>query len=291
MRRKLLSLCLIALIFLMMPCAALAADFSAARKGSISVDLKDPDGVSPIVGAEFSLYYVATVGRNSSYNLAYVINDEYKEDIDLNDPDLLNNLDKFVREKEDLPSEKRVTDSQGNIFYDQLPTGLYFVKQDNAVEGYAPCSSFLVTLPEKTDNGYNYAINASPKTDVVRLTDITIKKVWNTDSYSKIADSVMVQLLKDDVVLETALLNAENDWQIVYEDMPESDGYSILEINVPKGFKATYSRNAYEFTVTNSSSLAQTGQLVWPVPVLAMIGLIFITAGMVIIRKSRDGNA
>lgn len=279
-----------ALIFLMMPSAALAADFSAGRKGSISITLTDPDGVSPIAGAELSLYYVAEVGRNNSYNLAYMINDEYKGLIDLNDAELPSALDKFVGENE-LPSQKLVTDSQGNVFYGELPTGLYFVKQSNTVEGYAPCSSFLVTLPEKTENGYNYSINASPKTDVERLTDITIKKVWNTDSYSKISDEVMVQLLKDGVVLETALLNSENDWKITYEDMPASDGYSILEINVPKGFKATYSANAYEFTVTNSSSLAQTGQLVWPIPVLAMIGLVLISAGTVIIRKTRDDNA
>ena len=291
MRHKLISFCLVIFTFLMIPSAAYALDFSEGRKGSVSITLTDPDGVTPIVGAELSLYYVASVGRNNSYNLAYVIADEFKAcGIDLNDPELVSKLDSVVLEN-NLTAKKLISDSNGKVVFNNLPTGLYFIKQTNSVAGYAPCSSFLVTLPEKVGDGYNYEINASPKTDVERLTDITIKKVWNTDSYSKAADSVTVQLLRDNVVVETAVLSKNNNWQITYKDMPQSDKYSVKEVNVPKGFTATYSQKDFVFTVTNTSSLAQTGQLVWPIPVLAVAGLVFITAGAIILRKSRNNNA
>ena len=73
--------------------------------------------------------------------------------------------------------------------------------------------------------------------------------------------------------------------------MPESDAYSIKEINVPKGFTATYSKTGYVFTVTNTSTLIQTGQLMWPIPVLAISGMLFIAAGIVLLQKKGKTNA
>jgi hypothetical protein len=159
------------------------------------------------------------------------------------------------------------------------------------VEGYAPCTSFLVTVPNENNNGYVYDVNASPKTDVARLTTIIIKKVWNTDASTQAADSVTVQLLRNGVIVETATLSDQNNWQVTYSDMPESDAYSIKEVSVPKGFTATYSKSGYTFTVTNTASLIQTGQLVWPIPVLAMLGLCLITVGTIVLRKTRNENA
>jgi hypothetical protein len=147
-----------------------------------------------------------------------------------------------------------------------------------------------VTVPNYSTEGYVYNVNASPKTDIARHTSITIKKVWNTDASTKAADSVTVQLLQDGSVVDTATLNSKNNWQVTYTDMPKSDAYSILEVNVPKGFTATYSQNGYVFTVTNSASLIQTGQLIWPIPVLAMTGIFLITIGTIILQKSRNGN-
>jgi hypothetical protein len=101
----------------------------------------------------------------------------------------------------------------------------------------------------------------------------------------------MVQLLRNGVVVETATLSDQNNWQVTYTDMPESDVYSIVEVNVPRGFTATYSQSGYVFTVTNTASLVQTGQMIWPIPVLAMAGLCLITVGTIVLRKTRNENA
>lgn len=148
--------------------------------------------------------------------------------------------------------------------------GLYFVKQTGAVEGFAPCRAFLVTVPFQTNSGLRYDVDASPKTNVERLVTITVKKVWNTDKPTATPSSVIVQLLRNGEVVETATLNKQNNWQVTYTGMPESDGYTIKEVNIPKGFTAIYNRKGYEFTVTNTASLAQTGQLIWPIPVLEL---------------------
>ena len=140
-------------------------------------------------------------------------------------------------------------------------------------------------------DSYVYAVDASPKTEVAKLTSITIKKVWNTDASTKAADSITVQLLRHEKVVETATLSETNNWQVTYTDMPESDGYRIIEVNVPQGFTATYGRNGYSFTVTNTPSLAQTGQVIWPIPVFTLAGMIFLMMGFVILRKPGKKNA
>jgi hypothetical protein len=136
-----------------------------------------------------------------------------------------------------------------------------------------------------------YEVNASPKTEVSKLTSITIKKVWNTDESTEATEHIIVQLLKDGTVVKTATLSKDNNWQITYNDMPESDAYSIKEIDVPKGFTATYSQTGYVFTVTNTSTLIQTGQLMWPIPVLAVGGMLLIAVGITLLQNKRNTNA
>ena len=291
MGRKLISVFLIVWVLIVMPITAFAQDFDSNRVGSISVTLMDQDGKTPIAGAELSLYYVATVSLNSKNNLSYTFTNVFEDcGCALDDPALSVKLDTFVKDHS-VSAEKLVTDAHGNVTFTNLPLGLYFMQQTNTVAGYAPCTSFLVTVPNHNTDGYVYDVNASPKTDIVKLTDITIRKVWNTDPSTKTADSVTIQLLRDGVIVETTTLSAQNNWQAIYTDMPESDVYSIVEVNVPKGFTATYSQKGYTFTVTNTASLAQTGQLIWPIPVLAMAGLLFLVTGFAILRKAEKHNA
>lgn len=291
MRHKLISVFLIAWILFMTPMTAFAQDFDSDRVGSISVTLMDHDGKTPISGADLSLYYVATVKLNNKNNSSYTFTNAFKDcGCALDDPALSVKLDAFVKEHS-VFAEKLVTDAHGNAAFTNLPLGLYFVQQTNTVAGYASCTSFLVTVPNHNADGYVYDVDASPKTDVAKLTDITIKKVWNTSASAKSADSVTIQLLRDGVVVETATLSDQNNWQVTYTDMPESDAYSIVEVNVPKGFTATYSQSRYVFTVTNTASLAQTGQMIWPIPVLAITGLCLIAVGTIVLRKTRNKNA
>ena len=290
MGRKLISVFLAVCALLLLPVTAFAQDFDPERTGSITVTLLDPQGQIPLAGAEFSVYYVATANLNSSGKLQYAFTEEFARcGCALEDPELSVKLAAFVQEQA-APVAALVTDDRGYAEITQLPLGLYLLKQNNTVAGYARCTAFLVTVPSYGEEGFVYDVNASPKTDVTKLTAIGIKKVWNTDESDSVADSVTVQLKKDGIVIATAVLNDRNKWQIVYTDMPESDAYTIVEVDVPKGFVATYSQNGYLFTVTNSAFLIQTGQPVWPIPVLALVGLCLIALGTVVLRKTRGAN-
>ena len=63
--------------------------------------------------------------------------------------------------------------------------------------------------------------------------------------------------------------------------------YSVKEINIPKGYTATYQQNGFTFTVTNTSTLIQTGQLKWPIPVLAGAGLLLFAGGWILYSKGK----
>ena len=291
MGRKILALCLTMLLLVTFVITVSAEGFAPGTTGSISVTLTEQYEKTPIAGAELSVYHIATVGINTDRKLNYIYTEAFaKTGIAIDDPDLATKLDAFLSENE-VTAIKLRTDTNGAASCAELPLGLYFVRQTNAVEGFAPCTPFLVTVPMEAAEGYVFAVNASPKTEVAKLTAITIKKVWNTDASTQAADSVTVQLLRNDKVVETAILSESNNWQITYTDMPESDAYSIKEVNVPKGFTATYKQQGYVFTVTNTSTLIQTGQLIWPVPVLAFIGVLLIAAGSVLLQKKRKQDA
>ena len=291
MGRKILALSMVILLVLTCGVTAFAEDLDLLRTGSISVTLTEQYSKTPIVGAELSVYFIATVGINTDGNLNYVLNEDYAGlGFAVDDPELVSKLDAYLLDNE-MPSIWLITDENGSASCENLPLGLYFIHQVNTVEGLAPCTPFLVTLPAETDGGYVYEVNATPKTEVAKLTDITIKKVWNTDASSKATDSVTVNLLRGGQVVQTAVLSESNNWQITYTDMPESDAYTIEEVDVPKGFTATYKQRGYVFTVTNTSTLIQTGQLVWPIPVLAFAGVLLIGAGSVLLRKKRSHDA
>ena len=291
MSRKIIIFCLTILLISTCSYTVFAEEYNPNLTGSISVTLTDKKQSEAIVGAELSLYYVATVIMDENENLIYNYTNDFKQlDCAIDDAELATKLDAFVSHH-NVPSTKIITNIDGAAMCNGLPLGLYFIKQTGAVEGFAPCTPFLVTVPNEKDGEYLYDVNASPKTEVARLVSITIKKVWNTDKSTEAADSVTVQLLRNGNVVKTAILNMQNNWQITYADMPESDTYSIKEVNIPKGFTATYKQEDYVFTVTNTSTLIQTGQLIWPIPVLAISGMLLIAVGIILLQKKRKTNA
>ena len=291
MRRKIMVLCLVAFLILSCPMTAFAKEGNIREKGEITLTLTEPTDKQPIKGAEFEVYYVASGGMDAYQNLFYAYTSPFWDcDFSLKDPELVEKLSAYVEEKA-ISSVKITTDADGKAVCGDLALGLYLVKQTKVLEGFSLCTPFLVTVPMKTEAGFEYSVNAAPKTDIVREVSITIKKVWNTGKSATIPASVSVQLLRGSEVVETAVLNKDNNWQITYKDMPQSDAYSIKEVNVPKGFTATYGKNQLVFTVTNTASLAQTGQLIWPIPVLAAAGLFFLIAGFVLLGKPRKVDA
>ena len=261
------------------------------RQGSISVTLTERVDNTLIAGAELSLYRVADVFHGNDGALQYRYTTAFEScDFAVTDSDLAKKLEGFVENKS-IDSIKMTTDGQGKAVFPELDMGLYLVIQSNTVSGYSPCKPFIVSLPLETKGVYQYDVDASPKTEIAKLTDITIQKVWNKDETASLPESITVQLLLGDDVIKTATLTEKNGWKVTYENMAQSDEYTVREENVPEGYTATYQKNGYNFTVTNTAPLIQTGQLNWPIPVLAAVGLFLIAAGVVVLQRGKRNNA
>lgn len=181
-----------------------------------------------------------------------------------------------------------------------LSTGLYLVVQTQAVEGYLKVSPFLVSLPmyNAADCDWLYTIDASPKVQPVPKdpVSLTVVKKW-LDNEKGRPDSLTVQLLREGEAVETVELNEENGWKYTWEGLNAYYEWDAAEPEVPTGYEAAYSTYGNTVTITNKAEwyvppvdpekLIQTGQLNWPVPILACAGLCLLMTGVVLLKGRR----
>ena len=67
--------------------------------------------------------------------------------------------------------------------------------------------------------------------------------------------------------------------------------YTVREKNVPKGYTVTYQKEDNSFIITNTSSLVQTGQMLWIVLLVGMIGVLFVIISLVYDKVSHEQNS
>lgn len=258
-------------------------DFS--RKGSISITLSDNIDNTTVEGAMITIYKVAdAVDEDNNLKFSYddKLND-CKDDLDKGN--ITNNVLTCVVNS-NVVSYNGITNKYGTIKFNNLDLGLYLVIQTNEVEGYSKISPFLIMIPKTIDNSWNYDIEASPKIDIIKLFDLSVEKVWNVNNTS-IPKEVTIELLKNNEVVDTVTLNSKNNWTYTWKQIEKSDKYSVREKNVPLGYTATYRMEENKFIVTNTKTLAQTGQRLWLNLLLLSLGLLFVVIGVVLSKRKR----
>lgn len=116
--------------------------------------------------------------------------------------------------------------------------------------------------------------------------DVTVDVVWNDDGKNR-PDSVVIQLLKDGEVYDEVTLSESKGWHHTWSSLDGTEGWSVRELNVPNRYTVTYQRNGLHFTVINTTALFQTGQLNWPIPILAECGMVLVVLGSMWERSGR----
>lgn len=267
------------------------------RKGSLVLTLRDSaNDHKPIPGGTFTVYPVASV-KYENFNIAYSFTPEFADcGVDLNDLNvqgLGGQLEDYAVAHE-LTGITQTADKNGVAVFVGLPLGLYLVMQEGNVEGYYAISAFLASVPMRgADGEWVYDVDASPKAEVNpgETTSLSVKKVWN-DNGKERPSSVTVQLLKGNEVVETVTLSDSNQWYFTWDDLSCDYEWSVKEINVPSGYTAGYYISDNVTTITNTSSLIVTGQLNWPVPVLAGCGVLLFAGGwfLTFVRKKKTNE-
>ena len=76
----------------------------------------------------------------------------------------------------------------------------------------------------------------------------------------------------------------------MWSAVPQSDDWTVWEVEVPN-YTPSYRREGNTFIVENTPRLVQTGQLKWPVPVLACLGGALLLTGVALGRKKQHAGA
>ncbi len=150
----------------------------------------------------------------------------------------------------------------------------------------------------------------------------SVVKVWKDNGFEQQRPSeIKVWLLRDGTRYDSVTLNANNYWRYTWEDLNSSFDWSVLEESVPNGYSVTYAVGNRVLTITNTytiprtpdnppdgeeeillpdmpepeaeapeEKLPQTGLLWWPVPVMAVLGLLLFSAGWYIAMCRQDAK-
>lgn len=280
---------LITLLLCLLPTFIFADVVDFNKTGSISIDLIDDDTSRPISGVSVSIYKIANVSEKN-HNLYY----EYESDVDctvdinkLDNENITNEIESCILNKDATATQ--ISDSKGHIEFRNLDLGIYLIKHtDNVSDGYT-FNTFLLNIPMVVDNKFEYDINTTPKIELTKLFDITVYKIWNNPKNNNIPSKVTIELIKNDIVIDTVELNKESNWSYTWKDMEMSDLYSVKEINVPKDYKVSYRvENNNVFYVTNTSTLIETGLQLWLIELLSILGVTFILVGYLLNRNYHE---
>lgn len=261
-----------------------ALDFT--KKGSIEITLIEKEEQTKINGAELTIYKIADA-KEENHNLVFEYVNELSDcKVSLDNLDNDNISEEINKCLNDSVKGISLVTEDGKVNFEDLDLGLYLVKQTNKVEGYSVITPYLVMIPRVINDEWTYNVTSKPKTDIIRVIDLKVTKVWNKansniNSSINLPKEIEIELSKNGEVIDTVKLNRANNWEYTWKDLEKSDMYNVREVNVPKGYTVTYQKEGNLFIVTNTTSLVQTGNMPWLVEIIGGIGLIFIVISLI----------
>jgi hypothetical protein len=162
------------------------------------------------------------------------------------------------------------------------------------------------------------SVTPTPTEPVTPTIDLAVIKIWKDDGHADSRPSeITVTLYRDGEKYDSVTLSARNSWKHTWTVPDDTSRWQLVEDEVPDGYTVTAVQDGKTFVVTNtyteptptptpsdttpqptsqpsptptpSGKLPQTGQLWWPVSILALCGLALVLFG-IRIRKSEDNE-
>ena len=296
---------------------------SDSTSGSITITTFDKKSKEVINGVVYRLYFLASASVSGD-DISYIYDESFKG----NGMQLGNLSDEYLpihlavyAEKNGIDYVEKTTDSEGAVVFDNLSHGAYLIVSAEIEEGYLKPKAFIISVPTKdeVENAWVYNVKATPKIEDEtdendEKTYISVKKYWeNTEN---IPDHITVSLIKDGTVVDTIVLDSNNDWYYRWDNLDKNHSWSVIEDDVPDGYTVSYSTTQMTVIITNISEdpdtpdvpdtpdnpgtpddpdtpenpeeLIPTGQLNWPIPVLTIAGLVFFSIGWAMLNLGKE---
>ena len=250
--------------------------------GTIRVALYDSAKDKALSGGQLTLYRVAEVKRkNGDLSFEYC-GDFYGCGIalgDLTDSTLADQLLEYM--PQGARGTTKTVDADGNVTFEDLELGLYLIVQSKASNGYAPIKPFLVSLPMAENGKWNYEVDASPKVGGYTPVNPDTPPVPPTP----VPDKPGTPEQPTEPTNPDTPKNPDGPGNPVSPGSPDSPvapgnpDSPVAPGNPDNPALAGHPDGAV------MSGLPQTGQLNWPVPVLAVSGVLLFAAGWVLNKK------
>ena len=289
-----------------------------SKENSLTITYIEND--IPLMDAQVNLYQVAVVTEPDTY----VPTDAFDGLIyprQLESEDMLpmaTMLSAYTDLYEIASYRSAKTDDSGLLTFSGLPAGLYLVTTEKHEQDGVTYTSnpFLVYLPclDPSTFEWVYDVAANAKIESYEDEELTVEcgvmKFWEEDD-TEHPESVQVYLLRDgEIYGDPVTLSEENRWCYKWTDLEAGHIWTVAE-KVPEGYvpKLTMEGNVFQIlnqtepketepteptkptnptTPTTPPKLPQTGQLWWPVPVLAVVGMVIFLAGYLRSRGKDD---
>ena len=216
-------------------------------------------------------------------------------------------LESYVSSRNMKADFSRTTDKDGNIVC-AVEEGLYLLIAEGKTYGndfYMP-PVYLVTVPNRDADGKwqnQIVVDYSSKVTITPLTEeYMVQKIWAKDEENKKnrPEEIVVDLYMDNekTPYDTVKLNMANNWKYTWEELPVGHKWTASEREVPEHYKVSMVVEGNIISITNEytppetppppPNIPPTGQLWWPVPLLAILGTLFFAIGW---ARRRDAES
>lgn len=262
MRNRMIMAVLLAALCLSLfsPRAAALEPLDPDAQASLTLHYRK-DG-TPFPGLQIELFRIAEAFPDGSFQLIAPY-DGYPVEIhgiteQAQWKHIASTLEGYITADSLQPDRLLLTDGEGTAAFEQLQTGLYFVRKVTGENenGIYRFDSFLVYLPTPREGGgYDYQVEALPKCAVfISKTHYTVTKLWKDGGSGERPDTVKVEIYRSGVLQETVVLSADNSWSYTWAVSEEDTGsWTVAERDVPEDYKVTLQENGGHFTLVNGS--------------------------------------
>lgn len=266
----------------------------------VSLTIYANDNEVPLAGVSFELYRVADINEYAQFELlpAYA---DFSGDINK-----LETAGEWIAAANEMllmaagqsPDAAATSRADGLAEFADIASGLYLVT-GSAVEigewAYS-FSPFMVSIPTRdVSDNWVYDVFSDVKLEKApTVIDIDVVKVWDDQGHeSDRPNLIYVDLYCDGEPIAVAMLHAGNSWSHTFTNLSAGHEYTVKERDVPRWYEATYEeingalviRNSHQSDETPVPDIPATGQLWWPVPLLAGAGMVLCITGWFIHRK------
>lgn len=173
----------------------------------------DEDETIPAKGTEFTIYQVASIGRDVDNNGMYVPLDK---DLSFHDAPEVTEYQKKVISRYTENPETGVTRTEaiqdnGEAVFEDLKPGAYFVTESKTIRFHIASQSFLVSVPETEKSGktWNFDVKADVKPNLAG--DLSVQKILKSSDTNP-----------DEIFHFKVTINPEGEYKIKMPDGSDS---------------------------------------------------------------------